>query len=158
MKQPTLPCPTHTCWSRMRVSVSLCRWYLQLGTYSVGFFFFFSPPRLLPSESKAPHRHVCERVSYCVQSSLRLPPQDGSPSLNLLSLFSFSILCPTSFWRDWAAFLGVWCPPPAYRVVLWKSFNIQMIFWWICGWETGLPILLLHHLGTVPGVFNSFIF
>ena len=51
------------------------------------------------------------RVSYCVETSLPslLPPQDGSLSLNLLSLFSSFIFCPISFWRDWAAFLGAWC-------------------------------------------------
>ena len=25
------------------------------------------------------------------------------------------IFCPTSFKREWAAFLGAWCPPPAFR-------------------------------------------
>ena len=41
---------------------------------------------------------------------LRLTSRDGSPSLTLLSLFSSFILCLTSFRRQWAAFLGVWCP------------------------------------------------
>ena len=35
------------------------------------------------------------------------------------------------------------------EVVLWKSFSIQMIFGWICRGESGLPVLFLHHLGTV---------
>ena len=46
---------------------------------------------------------------------LRLPSRDGSPSLTLLSLFLSFIFCPTSFWRQWAAFLGVWCPLLAIR-------------------------------------------
>ena len=33
----------------------------------------------------------------------------------LLSLFLSIIFCPTSFWREWAAFLGAWCPLPAFR-------------------------------------------
>ena len=33
---------------------------------------------------------------------LRLPSQDGSPSLTLLSLFLSFIFCPTSFQRQWA--------------------------------------------------------
>ena len=37
---------------------------------------------------------------------LRLPPQDGAPSLPLLSLFLSFIFFPTSFQRQWAAFLG----------------------------------------------------
>ena len=38
------------------------------------------------------------------------PSRDRSPSLTLLSLFSFFIFCPTSFQRQWVAFLGIWCP------------------------------------------------
>ena len=44
-----------------------------------------------------------------------LPPRDGSPSLTFLSLFLSFIFCPTSFQRKWAAFLGAWCPLPAFR-------------------------------------------
>ena len=38
--------------------------------------------------SKTPHKHVCERVSYYVGMSppSQLPPQDRSLSLSLLSL------------------------------------------------------------------------
>ena len=32
------------------------------------------------------------------------------PSIGVSRLF-----CPTSFQREWAAFLGAWCPPPAFR-------------------------------------------
>ena len=35
------------------------------------------------------------------------------------------------------------------EVVLWKLLNIQMIFWWICWGESGLPIPFLCHLGTI---------
>ena len=68
-------------------------------------------------DSKTPHRPANERVSYCVETS---PPsglslQDGSPSLILLTLFLSFIFCPTSFQREWAAFLGTWSPPPVFR-------------------------------------------
>ena len=43
-------------------------------------------------------------------SLLQLPSRDGSLSLALLSLFLSFIFCPTSLRRQWAAFLGVWCP------------------------------------------------
>ena len=46
---------------------------------------------------------------------LRLPSWDGALSLPLLSLFLSFIFFPTSFWRQWAAFLGAWCPLPAFR-------------------------------------------
>ena len=36
------------------------------------------------------------------------------------------------------------------EVVLWNLLSIQMIFWWICGGESGLPILFLCHLRTAP--------
>ena len=68
--------------------------------------------------------------------------------LNLLSLFLSFIFYPTSFWRDWLLF---WVPGVLQQLsedILWKFFNIQMIFWWICGRENGLRILFLQHLGT----------
>ena len=39
-------------------------------------------------------------------SFLKLPSRDGSPFLPLLSLFLSFIFFPTSFQRQWAAFLG----------------------------------------------------
>ena len=45
----------------------------------------------------------------------RFPPQDRSLSLTILSLFLFFIFCPTSFQREWAAFLGAWFALPAFR-------------------------------------------
>ena len=72
---------------------------------------------MLPSEILKPHRPAGERVSWCLETSppSQLPPQVGSPSLTLVSLFLSFIFCPTSFWREWAAFPGVWCLPPAFR-------------------------------------------
>ena len=46
---------------------------------------------------------------------------------------------------------GVLCQ--CSEIILWKLLNIQMIFWWICGWESGLPILFFHHLGTTSLLF-----
>ena len=40
---------------------------------------------------------------------------EGSPSRTHLSLFLSFIFCPTAFQRQWAAVLGVWCPPPVLR-------------------------------------------
>ena len=47
--------------------------------------------------------------------SFMTPSWDGSPSLTLLSLFLSFIFCLTSFRRQLAAFLGAWCPLPAFR-------------------------------------------
>ena len=37
------------------------------------------------------------------------------------------------------------------EVVLWYLLSIQMIFRWICGGESGLPVLFLRHLRTALG-------
>ena len=34
------------------------------------------------------------------------------------------------------------------EVVLWNLLGAQMFFWWICGGESGFPVLFLHHLRT----------
>ena len=36
------------------------------------------------------------------------------------------------------------------EVVLWNLLSVQMLFQWICGGESGLPILFLCHLRTTP--------
>ena len=53
---------------------------------------------------------------------LILPSRDRSLSLTLSSFFLSSIFCPTSFWRQWAVFLGAWCPLPAFR-----SFFVEFV-------------------------------
>ena len=80
-------------------------------------FFLFLSQLCCPLRFQNSHRPTCERVSYCVETSppSRLPPQVRSPSLTFLSLFSSSIFCPTSFPREWAAFLGAWCSLPVFR-------------------------------------------
>ena len=45
-----------------------------------------------------------------------------------------------------------WVPAVLCRhseVVLWNLLSVQMFFWWICGGESGLPILFLRHLRTL---------
>ena len=61
--------------------------------------FFFSPPSYVALwDSKTPPKPACERISYGLETSpSQLLPQDGSPSLNLSSLFLSFIFCPTSF-------------------------------------------------------------
>ena len=117
-----------------------------------GFYLFIYPPGYVALwDSKTSHRPAGERVSWCLETSvLRLTPWDGSPSLTLLSLFLSFIFCSTSFWRQWAGFWvpGVLCQ--GSEVVLWNSLSVQIVFQWICGWESGLPVLFLCHLRTTP--------
>ena len=100
-----------------------------------GFYLFiFFPPRYVALwDSKTLHRPASERVSWCLETPLlRLPPQDGYPSLTLLSLFLSFVFCPTSFSQQRAAFLGAWCPGVLRQhseVVLWyllSSNNLLM--------------------------------
>ena len=81
------------------------------------YLFIFLPSYVALLDSITLHRPAGERVSLCLETSplSRLPPRDRSPSLTLLSLFLSFIFCPTSFRRQWAAFLDVWCPPPTFR-------------------------------------------
>ena len=79
---------------------------LPLDSQLVGFkyLFIFPPCYVALCASKACHGLGSESVSWCLETSLflRLP----SPSQPLLSLFLCFIFFPTSFQRQWAAFLG----------------------------------------------------
>ena len=146
--QPVPPCSAPTCWWliwAMGVAV-------RHGICGVYLFIYTSFHLCYPLRFQNSHRPAGERVSWCLEPSplLRLPSRDGSPSLTLLSLFSSFIFCPTSFWRQWAAFLGAWCPLPAFRICFVEFSQPSMFFQWICGGESGLPILYLRHLRTCP--------
>ena len=56
---------------------------------SFNYLFIFPPSYVALCDSKACHRLSSESVSWCLETSLylRLPSQDGAPSLPLLSLF-----------------------------------------------------------------------
>ena len=112
--KPAPPCPAPTrCWQIHSV------WATSPLSVAVRYIFCsFSPPSYVALRgSKAPHRHACERVFCCVETSSpsQLLPWDRSASLNLLFLFLSFIFFSTSFQRDWAVFLGAWCPPSAFR-------------------------------------------
>ena len=81
------------------------------------YLFIFPPCYVALCASKARHRLGSESVSWCLETShfLRLPSWDRAPSLPLLSLFLSSIFFPTSFRRQWTAFLGAWCPLLTFR-------------------------------------------
>ena len=92
----------------------ICGVYLFICLFN---YLFFPPSYIALWYFKIPHRPASKRVSWYLETSPLswLPPQDGSLSLTLLSLFLSFIFCPTSFWRQLTAFLGAWCPPPAFR-------------------------------------------
>ena len=113
------------------LSPLFCEWALQclrlelfMGQFSLSFcyLFIFSSQLCYPLGFQNFPQTRGERVPWCLETSpSRLPPQDGSLSLTLLSLFLSFVFCPTSFRREWAAFLGAWC-----------SASIQKLFCGIC--------------------------
>ena len=119
------------------------------------YLFIFPPCYVAFCASKARHRLSSESVSWCLETSLflRLPSWAGAPSLPLLSLFLSFIFFPTSFRRQWAAFLVPDVLRQHSEVVLWNLLSIQMFFWWICGGESGLPVLFLHHLRATSNMY-----
>ena len=71
--------------------------------------YLFFLPVMLPSEVPRLATDSPVRVFpgvWKLLSFLRLPSWDGSPSLPFVSLFIFYVFFPTSFRRQWAAFLG----------------------------------------------------
>ena len=121
------------------------------------YLFIFSPPSYVALwDSRTPRRPPGERVSWCLETSLsQLPPQDGSPSLTLSSLFLSFIFCPTSFWRQWTAFLVALCPLPVFKGCFVEFAQLSNDLWWICGEESGLLVLFLHHFRTAPHLLIS---
>ena len=147
---PAPPCSAPACWWLMWAlgyfSAGSCLRHIICGFY----WCIFPTSYVVLWDSKTPHRPAGERVSWCLETSppSRLPPQERSLSLTLLSLFLSFIFCPTSFQRQWPAF---WVPNVLFQqseVVLWNLLSFQMIFWWICRGESDLPVLFLHHLRT----------
>jgi len=112
----------------MQASALLLRWgsYRRARNVRVLIVFIFPPCYVALCTSKARHRFSSEKVSWCLETSLflRLPSQDGTPSLPLLSLFLSFILFPTSFRR-----LGLLFSVPDVlcrhsEVVLWNLLGV----------------------------------
>ena len=96
-----------------------------------GFYLFIFPPGYVALQDlKTSLRPTGERVSWCLETSplLRLPSQDGSPSLTLcLSFYLLYFVLPP--FEDngllfWVA--DVLCQHS--EVVLWSLLSVQMFF------------------------------
>ena len=127
----------------------LC-WQLLLDGYSVGFIFFSRLCYPLRFQNSTQARLWDGFLLFGSFSSCTTPSQGQVSIPNSLSLFLSFIFCPTSFWREWAAFLGDWCPLSAFRSLFCGSCSA---FKWsfgefFCGRESGFPVPFLHHLGT----------
>ena len=113
--QSVPPCSAPAHWRLMQVSRLLLHWQSHIGTYSVVFLFFsqlYCPLRF----QNSPQTHLWEHFLLCGNFSSFMSPSPGQVSIPSLFLCFFVFyICPTSFWREWAPFLGIWCPLPAFR-------------------------------------------
>ena len=149
--QPMPPCPAPT-W--LVVDTGVCAspplGKLPLGTQSVGFNYLFIFPQgyFALWESKARHRPTGESVSWCLETSLFLktpfPGWISIPTSFVSFYLLYFVLLP--FEDNGLLF---WVPDVLCQhseVVWWNLLGAQMFFRWICGGESGLPILFLCHL------------
>ena len=145
--QPMPPCPAPTCWWRTWAFGPLLGWHLWLGTYFVVLFFFSwlcCPLRL----QNSPKSHLWEGFllfgNFSSFTTL-FPAWFCIPNYFCLSFCLLYFVLP-SLKENGRPF---WVPGVLHQrseVILWKLLSNQIIFWWICGGKSGLPVLLLCHL------------
>ena len=159
--QPAPPCPAPACQWQMQASVLLLcwgsyHWARNLWVFIIYLFFLLVMlssvvPRLTTDSAVRVFPGVWKLLSF-----LRLPSWNRALSLPLLSLFFFFLLYffLTPF-KDNGLLL--WVPDVLCQhseVVLWNLLSVQMLFWWICGGESGLLVLFLCHLRTASPEFT----
>ena len=112
-----------------------------------GIFLFFPTWLCCPQIPKLPTDPPMRGFPTVWKPPSRLPPQDGSLSLTLFSLFVFYILSFLILKRM-CALSGCLTPSGAFRScfveVAQHSNDLLMNLWG----ESGLPVLFLCHLGT----------
>ena len=146
--QPAPPCPAPACQWRVQESVPLLHWgsYHWAHNLWVLTMYLFFLPVMLPSVLPRLATDLVVRVFPGVWKRLflRLPSQDGTPfagwSSLLTSFVSFFVvyIFPTCFWRQWSAFLGAWCPLPAFRscfVEFTQRWNVLWMNLWGRKWS-----------------------
>ena len=156
---PSCPAPTHWWWMpAFGPFLYLCL-YLWLDAYSVCVCFFFFPllamlPTLIPKLSTDTSVRGFSTVwKLLLPNSL---PRTGLHLWIFYHCFCFLYFVLPPFEEFGLPF---WVPCvlcQSSEVVLWKLLSTQMIFWWICGGESGLPILFLCHLVTTLSQNNYF--
>ena len=141
----------------MRVSGLLHRWELLLAHNLWGLIIYlFSLLVILSSEIPRIATDWSERVFpgvWKLLSFLRLPSWDRSPSLFCLSFYLFYFVLPP-FEDIGLLFLvpDILCQHS--EVVLWNLLSAQVFFRWVCGEESGLPILFLCNLRNASPMFS----
>ena len=108
------PCPASArWWGRQASGLLLLHWQLRL-VFCV--FFFFSWLCCALRLQNSPQTGLWEGFLLFGNFSSFTAPSPARVSIPnpFVSLLSFMFF-PMSFWREWAAFLGAWCPLPAFR-------------------------------------------
>ena len=116
-------------------------------------FFFFSSQLCCPLRfQNSPQTCLWESFLLFGNFSSFRTPSPGRVSIpNSFVSFCLLFFCLTFFWREWAAFLGAWCPLPAFRSSFFVNLlSVHMFFQWFCGGGCGLSVLFLHYLRTAP--------
>ena len=127
----------------MQASELLLHWesYRWAHNQWVLIIYLFFLPVMLPSEVPRFTTNSPVRVFpgvWKLLSFLRLLSQDGSLSLPLWSLFLSFVFFTISFQRQWAAFLGAWCPLLAFRscfVEFSQRSNVLLMNLWGRKWS-----------------------
>ena len=108
----------------------------------------FPPSYFALWDFKAYHRPTGESVSWCLETSVFNIPFQGQisiPTSFCLSFYLLYFVLPPVEDNG----LPFWVPDVLYQhseVVLWNLLSVQMFFRWICGGESGLPVLFFRHL------------
>ena len=114
-----------------------------------GFFFLLLLPVMLSSEiPKVPTEPQVRGFPAVWKFSSFMTPSPGQFSVpnSFISLLVFYILPYLLSKRMGCLFWVCGILHQCSEVVLWKLLSNLMIFWWICGRESGLHILFLRHL------------
>ena len=115
--------------------------------------FFFSPPSYVALwDSKTPHRPA-GAVWKLLLVYDSLPRTGLGPWIFCLSFYLLYFVLPP-FKENGLPFWVSSVLRQCSEVVLRKLPGIQMIFWWIFGGESGLPVLFLCHLRTAPSILS----
>ena len=99
---------------------------------------------------KAHHRLGSESVSWCLETSLflRLPSQDGAPTLPLLSLFFSSIFFSYLLLKTMGCFSGCLMSSGSIHKLYCGIYSTFKCSFDEFGGERVLPVLLLSNLGS----------
>ena len=151
--QPGPPCSSPACWWQLGALGVVTRhcnlWVLIID------WLIFPPGYVALCDSKIPHRPPWECFLVFGNFSFKTPFLEWiSVPTSFVSLFIFYIF-PYLHSKTMGCLSGCLMSLCQHsKVVLWNLLSVQMFFRWICGGESGLPVLFLHHLRTGSEVFT----